>query len=156
MLALHTYWYYAFRPLLRIAQFLPASWPVQWSSGEVTSKFFPLLPPLVADDIPYPHYSACLLLWQSQFPPLTQFPVTLKYYNEYLKFPVHFYLRQGSVHHWMWFFLYIFKFCKIIVEVQEQNFVNSTMNILDFSLTFILSHQVPNKAFTSTSVFQAT
>ena len=27
------------RPLLKIARFLPASWPVQWSSVEVTSKF---------------------------------------------------------------------------------------------------------------------
>ena len=35
--ALH--WHDALRPLLKIARFLPASWPVQWSSVEVTSKF---------------------------------------------------------------------------------------------------------------------
>ena len=32
----------------------------------------------------------------------------------------------------------IVKFCKVIVEVQEQSFVNSTMDILDFGLTFKL------------------
>ena len=35
--ALH--WHDALRPLLKIAWFLPASGPVQWSSVEVTSKF---------------------------------------------------------------------------------------------------------------------
>ena len=33
------HWHDALRPLLKIARFLPASWPVQWSSVEVTSKF---------------------------------------------------------------------------------------------------------------------
>ena len=35
------YWHDALRPLVKIAWFLPASWPVQWSSVEVTSKFHP-------------------------------------------------------------------------------------------------------------------
>ena len=33
------HWHDALRPLLKIARFLPASGPVQWSSVEVTSKF---------------------------------------------------------------------------------------------------------------------
>ena len=35
------WWYDALRPLLRIVSFLPASWPGQRSSVEVTSKFRP-------------------------------------------------------------------------------------------------------------------
>ena len=34
-------WHDTLWPLLRIAGFLPASWPVQWSSVEVTSKYRP-------------------------------------------------------------------------------------------------------------------
>lgn len=35
------YWHDALLPLVRIARFLPTSWPVQQSSVEVTSKFHP-------------------------------------------------------------------------------------------------------------------
>ena len=34
----------------------------------------PLPPPLVVVHVAYPHYSACLLSWQSRFPPITSRP----------------------------------------------------------------------------------
>ena len=39
-----------------------------WSEFNVS----PLPPPLVAVDLAYPHYSTCLLSWQSRFPPITR------------------------------------------------------------------------------------
>ena len=66
------WWHDTLRPLVRITRFLPASWSVQRSSVEVTSRFQPLPPLLVAVDVVYPHHSVRLLSWWSRFPPITR------------------------------------------------------------------------------------
>ena len=120
------------RPLLKIARFLPASWPVQWSSVEVTSKFrcgFNRHQPVLENLSATPLFAFCTCQCFTGYPRGNFFVMarsaSVALGEVGLVFHVLFHFLVVSCTHLCFpFFLRLFTFCFIFIEKKTSHFLH--------------------------------